>query len=75
MTTIHDRPTARELDAMPVLAEGQADNLHIDNEDGVRIWLSRCGLEDGEPFENTVTVEAYNGNRWETVATYDGGQL
>lgn len=74
MITIHDRPTAQELDELPRLAQGQAADLKIDA-DGVRFWQHRTGLLDGEPFENTISVEQYDGERWETVAEYDGGEL
>jgi hypothetical protein len=48
------------LSLRPVLCQGQADDLHWQNLIGqtqVRLWLSRTGLADGEPYENTVTVE------------------
>jgi len=48
--------TLAELEALPTLLEGQADDLKIETE-GVCIWLSRCGIEDGEPCANKVTVE------------------
>ena len=55
-------PSAEELLAMPVTCQGQAHDLHLENNwtpefSGVRFWVSRCGLEDGEPFEVTVYVE------------------
>lgn len=63
--------TLAELDKLPTLAVGQADDLKIETADR-RIWLSRCGVEDGEPYPNKVSVEEYNAvtNRWETVETY-----
>jgi hypothetical protein len=48
--------TLAELEALPILATGQADDLKIDTED-TRVWISRCGVEDGEPYPNKVTVE------------------
>jgi hypothetical protein len=61
-----------ELEAMPTLAVGQTCNLKHDN-GIVRVWLSRCTVEDGEPYDNKVTVEAlgFPGEGWETVATYE----
>lgn len=74
-----DRPTAEELSQLPVTCRSQADNLHYEDEeeDGtpIRFWLSRCGVADGEPYENTVTIEVYDGDRWDTYVRYDGGEL
>jgi hypothetical protein len=65
--------TLEELEAMNTLATGQADNLKIeDMEAGLRVWLSRCTVEDGEPYNNKVTVEQYDfsAHRWETTEEY-----
>lgn len=61
----------QELEAMPTLCVGQADNLRVDH-GAIRIWLSRCGVADGEPYENKVTVEMYSTRRgaWFTSLTY-----
>jgi hypothetical protein len=69
---------AGELEALPVLHQGQADDCHID-EDGVRYWLSRCTVEDGEPCDDKVTIEVYrkdvrNGS-WVEECVYDGRTL
>jgi hypothetical protein len=67
-----------ELVAMPTLREGQADNLKWVSEDGrTRLWLSRCGLEDGEPFRHTVTVErkTRDDGWWTTAYRYDGDHV
>ncbi len=38
----HHRYTLAELEALPVLVIGQADDLHIeDRSQGMRVWLSR----------------------------------
>lgn len=58
-----------ELEAMPSLAIGQADSLKIDN-GGRRVWLSRCGAEDGEPFAGKVTEELCFDGCWRTVAIW-----
>lgn len=55
----------------PTLSQGQVDDLKIDTGQ-TRYWVSRCGIEDGEPFEKTVHVERLIDGRWETVLTYDG---
>ena len=47
--------TWRELDNMETLCEGQADDLKIDD-GNFRVWLSRCGIEDGMPFDNAITI-------------------
>lgn len=61
--------TLQELEKMPTLCVGQADDLKYE-EDGVRVWLSRCGVEDGEPYDNKVTVEKWIHLCWETVEEY-----
>lgn len=71
-----------ELEALPTLAVGQVDDLKIETED-TRVWLSRCTVEDGEPYNNKVSIEklylsgyrmkgekAGTGARWEVVETY-----
>lgn len=56
--------TAKELDAMPTLATGQAEDLKIDN-DNTRVWLSR--VEPG-----MVSIEMYDGERWTVTEEYPG---
>lgn len=65
------RYSTGELEGLPVLSQGQADDCHIDTGE-VRVWLSRTGVEDGEPFDNTVTVERLQDGAWVEVAKYDG---
>lgn len=50
--------TLKELEAMPTLSVGQADDLKIETAD-TRVWLSRMTVEDGQPYDNQVTVEKY----------------
>lgn len=59
-----------ELEALPTLSQGQADDLKIDT-GGTRIWLSRCGVEDGEPCNNKVTIEELQRGRWVEVGWYE----
>jgi len=66
--------TAEALAAEPVLSSGQADDLHFEQGD-TRLWLSRTGVADGEPFENTVSIERQIDGRWTVIAKYDGGAL
>lgn len=63
--------TADELADMffssPTIHVGQYDNLkHQDPK--VRVWVSRMAKEDGMPFDNAVTIETYDGNRWNEAA-------
>lgn len=71
---LHSRPTADELRTLPVLGVGQADNLHYDSGEGLRIWLSRTGVADGEPYDSTVTIETYDSETgsWAEAVVYDG---
>lgn len=54
-----DQPIHELLDSLPTLYQGQADDCKIRTSDGAEVWLSRCGLEDGEPFAHTVTLITY----------------
>jgi hypothetical protein len=63
--------TAKDLESMPTLSEGWADDLKIDT-GALRVWLSRCGLEDGAEFAAGVTVEVLCKGRWNTIKTYEG---
>lgn len=64
------------LEDLPTLCEAQADDLKVETtlEDGTpaRVWLSRCGLADGEPWESTVSLELCFEGRWETVQRWNG---
>lgn len=63
--------TAAELRKMPTLSTGQADDLKVEGR-FVRVWLSRCSIEDGEPFNNKITVERLINGCWETEEEYPG---
>jgi hypothetical protein len=66
------RYTLAELKELPTLATSHADSLKIEKK-GIRVWLSRCTVEDGEPYNNKVTVETYNkstGYTWKIKETY-----
>jgi len=60
-----------ELEALPTITVGQADDLKVDDGDGIRIWLSRCGVEDGEPCDNKVTIEQLCCGNWIEVGWYE----
>lgn len=67
---IHEPYTLRELQVLPTIGIGQADDLKID---GMyrRVWLSRCTIEDGEPCNDKITVEEKMRGRWVTIIEYD----
>jgi len=77
--------SARQLEDFDTITIGQADDLKWEGvaNDGtpMRLWLSRCGTADGEPYERTVTVELYcvpddeEDEQWHNVARYDGAPL
>ena len=54
-----------ELESLPTLAVGQADNLKLDDGE-TRVWLCRCGVADGMPYDHQVTVERLIDGRWTT---------
>jgi len=59
------------LDDMETMSTAQTCDLKIDR-NGFRVWQSRCGLEDGEPFAETVYLEEEWDGRWRDVGYYDG---
>ena len=59
-----------ELEDLPTLSTGQADSLKIDTGEK-RVWLCRCGVADGMPYENQVTIEHLEDGRWVTIAEYE----
>jgi hypothetical protein len=56
-------------ESRPTLCTGQADNLKVETST-TRVWLSRCSVEDGEPYDNKITVERLRNGRWEEVETF-----
>jgi len=57
------------LEGLPTLCTGQADNLKIEH--GIyQVWLSRCGIEDGEPYDNKVTIKHLSNGHWINYAIY-----
>jgi len=65
-------PRADQLEDMETISEGYTCDLKVDNGKGLRIWLHRTSIEDGEPYRNTVTVECRDDGCWYDVLTYDG---
>ena len=70
-------PTWEALIVLDNLFTAHTVTLRIEVGD-FRVWTSRCGLADGEPFEHTVYVEARaeNADRdrgwWQDLGHYDG---
>jgi hypothetical protein len=66
-----ERYSKYELEGMPTISSGQADDLKVDDEiDGIptRWWLSRMTIEDGE--KHAVHVEQRIDGRWTIVHDY-----
>ena len=68
-------PSLTTLLENEVITTGQDADLRFDG-NGVRLWVHRTGLDDGEPFENSITVEVLTDVNqecyWRTVEIYDG---
>lgn len=65
------RYTAAELEQLPTLAVGQTDDLKIDDGD-TRVWLARTGEDDGEAYDNRISVEQLVDGRWVVAQEYPG---
>lgn len=65
------RYTAKYLKGLPTICTGQAENLKVETA-AKRVWLSRCTVDDGEPYNDRVRVERLRGGRWETDEEYPG---
>lgn len=69
--------TLEELQALPTLAQGQTDNLKVEfasmgREIDTRVWLARTGVEDGEPYDNRVSIEKLRDGAWVEVESFPG---
>lgn len=74
-----------ELESLPTLSQGQADDLKFQflgdagfgpgEGDAWRVWLCRCGIEDGMPYEHTASIEELQDGRWVTVLEYDADDI
>lgn len=66
--------TLAELKAMPNLGDSHYDDLKVDtgiaDPNRIRIWLSRMSKEDGAPYDNQVTIEQWDGDKWVIVKQY-----
>jgi len=65
------RYTAQNLRTLPTLAVGQSCDLKIETATE-RVWLSRCGIADGEPYPDRVSVEMRDRGQWVIAETYRG---
>lgn len=65
------RYTAEELERMPTLFIGFADDLKMET-DTRRVWLARTSTADGEPFTKKITIEELREGRWVTINEYPG---
>ncbi len=57
------RYTLEELEGLPTLAQGQTCDLKLQVGDR-RVWLCRCSVENGEPYNNKVTIERLDNGCW-----------
>lgn len=62
--------TFQAINRLPTIRQGQTDDLKFESATQ-RVWLSRLTTEDGQPYDNQVTVERFNGESWETVEQYE----
>ncbi|MEG3843522.1 hypothetical protein [Microcoleus sp. herbarium14] len=60
----------KHLKSLPTLSIGQTDDLKIETPTK-RIWLSRCTIEDGEPYNNRVSVENFVNGSWIVTESYE----
>lgn len=63
------RYTLKQLKNKPTITVGHFDNLKVQGKD-FRVWLSRCTVQDGEPYNNKVTVERLVNGCWVESETY-----
>lgn len=57
------------LKRRPTLYVGQTNNLKIETPNR-RVWLARTGIQDGEPYNNRVSIEELSNNGWKVVEDY-----
>ena len=64
-------PTTKQLEVMPTLLVSHTCDMKFDDGE-VRLFLSRCDMRDGEPFDNTAYIEAKDeSGRWIDQGYYD----
>jgi hypothetical protein len=59
------------LESLPTLGDSHFDDLKIEHFP-YRVWLSRCGVADGEPYPHKVTIEKCNvaSGTWRNLREY-----
>lgn len=62
--------TLTVLKRLPTIRRSQTDDLKFESA-LMRVWLSRLTKEDGQPYDNQVTVERFNGESWKTTEQYE----
>jgi len=63
--------TADELKDLPTLCIGQTCNLKVKTPNK-RVWICRCGMADGMPYENQITIEELSHGSWVISDQYPG---
>lgn len=63
------RLTRAKLEALPTLAQDQTNDLKVETA-RTRVWLSRCSIKDGEPYNHKVTVEVFRKGKWSILEEY-----
>jgi len=58
------------LEGLETISEGHTDDLKI-HDDIFKVWLCRCGMDDGMPYDNAVSIEMLINNRWVEVFMYE----
>ena len=59
-----------DLERRATIYQGHFADLKLDGETE-RVWLSRMTIEDGEPYNNKVTVERLENGRWVEAREYE----
>lgn len=63
------RFTLQEVCTLPVLKQGHTDNL-VYQGTNKRVWISRMTVEDGQPYDNQITVEKLVNGVWAIKEQY-----
>ena len=54
---------------MPTIKSGHFDNLVYESETK-RVWISRMTTQDGQPYDNQVTIEKLIDGKWSITEQY-----